>query len=102
MFNLYTAPCFAAIGAMNSEMKSAKWLWAGIGYQLGTGFTVGYLVYQLGTLVTTGSVGEGFVPGLVAVIAFVAIIIALCINTDKKIRKEKELRRREKASVSVK
>ena len=102
MFNLYTPPCFAAIGAMNSEMKSAKWLWAGIGYQLGTGFTVGYLVYQLGTLVTTGSVGEGFIPGLVAVIAFVAIIIALCINTDKKIRKEKELRRREKASVSVK
>ena len=24
MFNLYTPPCFAAIGAMNSEMKSAK------------------------------------------------------------------------------
>ncbi len=31
MFNLYTPPCFAAIGAMNSEMKSAKWVWAGIG-----------------------------------------------------------------------
>ena len=31
MFNLYTPPCFAAIGAMNSEMKSSKWLWGGIG-----------------------------------------------------------------------
>ena len=53
MFNLYTPPCFAAIGAMNSEMKSAKWLWAGIGLQLGTGYAVGYLVYQIGTLITT-------------------------------------------------
>ena len=35
MFNLYTPPCFAAIGAMNSEMKSGKWLWAGIGLQAG-------------------------------------------------------------------
>ena len=26
MFNLYTPPCFAALGAMNSEMKSGKWL----------------------------------------------------------------------------
>ena len=74
MFNLYTPPCFAAIGAMNSEMKSAKWLWAGIGLQLGTGYSVGYLVYQVGTLITTGSVGAGFVPGLVAVVAFAAVL----------------------------
>ena len=30
MFNLYTPPCFAALGAMNSEMKSGKWLFGGI------------------------------------------------------------------------
>ncbi len=88
MFNLYTPPCFAAIGAMNSEMKSAKWLWGGIGYQLGTGFTLGYFVYQIGTLITTGSVGEGFVPGLIAVLVFAAIIVYLCINSKKKLQKE--------------
>ena len=49
MFNLYTPPCFAAIGAMNSEMKSGKWVWAGIGLQLCTGYTVAYLVYTIGT-----------------------------------------------------
>ncbi len=92
MFNLFTPPCFAAIGAMNSEMKSAKWLWAGIGYQLGTGFTVGFLVYQIGTLITTGSFGAGFGAGLAAVLAFAAIIIALCINSDKKLKKEKALK----------
>lgn len=88
MFNLYTPPCFAAIGAMNSEMKSAKWLWAGIGLQLGTGYTVGYLVYQIGTLVTTGTVGAGFVPGLIAVIAFAAILTYLCLRSDKDLKRE--------------
>ncbi len=88
MFNLYTPPCFAAIGAMNSEMRSSKWLWGGIGLQLGTGYTVGYLVYQIGTLITTGSVGAGFLPGLIAVVIFVAVIVYLCIRTDKNLVKE--------------
>ena len=89
MFNLFSPPCFAAIGAMRSEMKSAKWLWAGIGLQLGTGFTVGYLVYQIGTLVTTGKMGNGFVAGLIAVLVFVAILAVLCIRGDKKAQKAK-------------
>ena len=38
MFNLYTPPCFAALGAMNSEMQSGKWLFAGICLQLGNRF----------------------------------------------------------------
>ena len=77
MFNLYTPPCFAAIGAMRSEMKSAKWLWGGIALQLGTGYTVGFLVYQIGTLVTTGAVGAGFVPGLIAVLLMAACLVYL-------------------------
>ena len=85
MFNLFSPPCFAAIGAMNSEMKSAKWLWAGIGLQLGTGFTIGYLVYQIGTLITTGTLGSGFFGGLVAVLIFAIIIVTLCIKPNKKV-----------------
>ena len=92
MFNLYTPPCFAAIGAMNSEMKSAKWLWAGIGLQMGTGFTVGYLVYQIGTLITTGSLGKGFLPGLIAVIAFVVILAVLIVRANNKIKTEYALK----------
>ncbi len=92
MFNLFTPPCFAAIGAMNAEMKSAKWLWGGIGLQLGTGFTVGFLVYQIGTLITTGTVGEGFLGGLIAVLIIAAIVVYMCINADKKVKKEYELK----------
>ena len=90
MFNLFTPPCFAAMGAMNSEMKSSKWLLGGIGFQMGVGFTVGFLVYQLGTLVTTGALGKGFVGGLIAVLVFVAIIVALILKANKKLKEEKE------------
>ena len=91
MFNLYTPPCFAALGAMNSEMKSAKWLWGAIALQLASGFTVGYLVYQIGTLITTGKLGAGFVPGLIAIIVFAAIIIYLIKSNQKKMAVEYKL-----------
>ena len=99
MFNLFTPPCFAAIGAMNSEMKSKKWLWGGIALQLGIGYTVGYLVYQIGTLITTGAFGAGFVPGLIAVAVMVAVVVYLCINSDKKLKKEYELNSKQKVNV---
>jgi len=84
MFNLYTPPCFAAIGAMNSEMQDRKWLWGGIALQLGTGYTVAFLVYQIGTLITEGTVGSGFVPGLIAVLAMAVIVVYLCKKSDAK------------------
>lgn len=88
MFNLFTPPCFAAIGAMNSEMKSAKWLWGGIALQLGIGYVVAYLVYQIGTLITEGTVGTGFLPGFVAVAVMVAIVVMLIDRSDKKLKAE--------------
>lgn len=91
MFNLFTPPCFAAIGAMNSEMQDKKWLWGGIALQLGTGYVVAFLVYQIGTIITTGAIGTGFIPGLVAVIAMVAIVIALVLRTNRKFKAEYKL-----------
>jgi len=88
MFNLYTPPCFAAIGAMNSEMKSAKWLWGGIALQLGVGYTMGFLVYQVGTLITTGGVGAGFVPGLIAVLAMAAAVLYFIRKADRDLKAE--------------
>ena len=91
MFNLYTPPCFAALGAMNSEMKSAKWLWGAIALQLATGFTVGFLVYQIGTLITTGSLGAGFVAGIIAIAVFAAIIVYLIQRNQKEMALEYKL-----------
>ncbi len=88
MFNLFTPPCFAAIGAMNAEIKSKKWLFGGIALQLGVGYTVGYLVYQIGTLIPTGALGAAFLPGLIAVLAMIGIVVWLCVRSDKKLEAE--------------
>ena len=90
MFSLYTPPCFAAIGAMNAEMKSAKWVWGGIGLQLGVGYTVGYSVYTIGTLLTAPSSlnGGAAIGGLIAVLVFAAIIITLINKTNRKMKSE--------------
>ncbi len=90
MFNLYTPPCFAAIGAMNSEMRSAKWLWAGIGLQFGVGYSVSYLVYTIGTLITAPAalnVGAAL-GGLLVVVALVVVVAMLIGNTNKKLKVE--------------
>jgi len=99
MFNLFTPPCFAAIGAMNAEMKSAKWLWGGIALQLGVGYIVSYLVYQIGTLVTTGALGAGFLPGLIAVAAMVGIVVYLCMHADTKLKTEYALDRGKQSMI---
>ena len=56
--------------------------------QLGVGYTVGFAVYQIGTLVTTGSVGAGFVPGLAAVLVMAAIVVYLIQKTNRGIAAE--------------
>ena len=83
MFNLYTPPCFAAIGAMRSELKSGKWLAGAICLQLAVGYTIGFLVFQIGTLITTGAVGAGFLPGLIVVIVIAAIIAYMIRRTNR-------------------
>lgn len=102
MFNLYSPPCFAAIGAMNSEMKSGKWLWGGIGLQLCVGFTVGYLVYTIGTLIVDASalnVVSAFCGGL-AVVVMAIIVVALCVHSNNKLKAEYALSDNKKQAVS--
>ena len=78
IFNLFTPPCFAAIGAMRAELKSGKWLLGAIALQLSIGFTTGFFVYQTGTLITSGTVGNGFVPGALAVLIIGTITVIFC------------------------
>ena len=99
MFNLFTPPCFAAMGAMNSEIKSKKWLFAGIGLQFAVGYTVGFLAFFFGTLFTGGSFGEVWMPivgwSVIAVIA--AFITVLIIRNNKKMKDEYKLGGKAKA-----
>ena len=92
MFNLFTPPCFAALGAMNAELADRKWFWGGVALQLATGFTIGFLVYQIGTLATTGSFGAGFLGGLIAVAVFAGVIICLIRKADRAAEAERALK----------
>ena len=67
-------------------MKSAKWLWGGIGLQLATGYSVAYFVYTIGTLITSPA-SLKIIPaicGLIAVLAFAAFILVLIKKADAK------------------
>ena len=68
---------------MNAELNDRKWFWGGVGLQLATGYIIGFLVYQIGTLITTGAVGAGFLPGLIAVAAMAGFISYLCAKGEK-------------------
>lgn len=85
-FNLFTPPCFAAVGAMNSEMGSGKWLLRGIGFQLGVGFTVAMLISQIGTLIFYGEFATGFVPAVVIAILMTAFLVYSIKKADGKRR----------------
>ncbi len=103
MFNLYSPPCFAAIGAMNAEMKSAKWLWGGIGLQLEVGYMVAYFVYTVGTLLTapaTLNMGAA-IGGLIAVAAMITVIGLLIASTERKLKTEYALHGTEKKKEYV-
>ena len=86
MFNLFSPPCFAALGAMNAEIKQKKWFLGGIGLQLGTGYSVGYLVYTIGTLITAPqTLNVGFaIFGFAIVLVFASVIVYLCVRANKK------------------
>ncbi len=75
VFNLLCAPCFAAMGAIKREMNNAKWFWFAIGYQCGLAYIVAMCIYQIGTLVTTGSFGIGTVIAFVFVLAFIYLLV---------------------------
>ena len=94
MFNLFSPPCFAAIGAMNSEMKSRKWLWAGIGLQLAVGYVVGFVVFFFGTLFTGANFGAAWMPivGWIITLAIAALITYLVIKKQKQFKKEYALK----------
>ncbi|ONI37618.1 ferrous iron transporter B [Candidatus Epulonipiscium fishelsonii] len=82
-FNLFTPPCFAAIGAMNSELASRKVLAFGVGFQVMVGYTVAMLINQIGTFVTTGNVADGFVASIIILIVEVAVFIKVSHNSRK-------------------
>ena len=101
MFNLFTPPCFAAIGAMNAELKSKKWLFSGIALQLSVGYTVSFLVYLFGTLFTGGKFGDAWmlILGSATVILIVSIITYLIIKKNRELQAKSKVKSKEASAV---
>ena len=93
MFNLFTPPCFAALGAMNAEISDRKWFWGGVALQFATGYIVAFAVYQIGTFINTGAFGTGFLPGLAVVAVIVAYVMHLISRTNQSLQAEFALKR---------
>lgn len=75
VFNLLCAPCFAAMGAIKREMNNAKWFWFAIGYQTALAYIVSLCIYQIGTLISTGTFGAGTVVAFILVIGFIYLLV---------------------------
>ncbi len=82
-FNLFTPPCFAAIGAMNAEMEDRKWLFRAIGFQLGMGYGLALLITQVGTILLEGRLATGFVPAVFAAALMAAYVIFSIRRNDR-------------------
>lgn len=85
VFNLFTPPCFAAIGAMNAELEDKKWLLGGVAFQFGIGYVAAFTTYQVGSYITTGVLGQGFIYGLIASLILFGILMYL---VNKGVKKE--------------
>ncbi len=90
MFNLFTPPCFAALGAMNSEIGDRKWFWGGVALQFATGYSISYLVYTIGTLITAPSSlnPAAAVLGLAFVAVIGVVIVSLIRKTNRSLASE--------------
>ncbi len=77
VFNLFTPPCFASIGAMNAELESRWWTGFAVALQLIIGFFSALIIYQFGTLIFTGTVGQAFIPAMILLLIFIGAIYYL-------------------------
>ena len=85
IFNLLCAPCFAAIGAIRREMNSSSWTAFAIGYQCVFAYATSLVVYQTGTLVTSGfSVAR--IPGLIGAAAVLGLAAWLLVRSPSRKR----------------
>ena len=89
-FNLFTPPCFAAIGAMKSEMKSNKWLLKSVLLQLSVGYIVAMITYQVGTILVYKELAQGFIPAVI-ILALAVFYVVYKIKSNKDSESEKKV-----------
>jgi ferrous iron transport protein B len=75
IFNLLCAPCFAAMGAIKREMNNMKWFWFAVGYQTLLAYVVSLCVFQIGSLVLTGTFGIFTFVAFALIAGFIYLLV---------------------------
>jgi ferrous iron transport protein B len=90
---------------MNAEMKSKKWLFGALGLQIGVGYTLSFLVFFFGSLITGVGFGDGIwmpILGWSVVLVFVGVLVAMILRRTRELRREDaELQATEQKTVGV-
>ena len=75
LFNMLCMPCFAAVGAIKTEMDDNRWTALAIAYQMGFAYIVSLIFYQLGSFFFYGTFGLGTIVGFIALAFFIYMIV---------------------------
>lgn len=84
VFNLFSAPCFGAIGAMKRELGSTKKLLKAVTFQTLCAWLLGTIVYQIGSRIEKGTINIADIIIILAIAIIVAFIIIRAINKKNK------------------
>ncbi|MDR7810723.1 ferrous iron transport protein B [Lacrimispora sp.] len=75
IFNLLCAPCFAAMGAIKREMNNIRWFWFAVGYQTLLAYVVSLCVFQIGSLIYTGTFGIFTIVAFALIAGFIYLLV---------------------------
>lgn len=76
VFNLFSAPCFGAIGAMRRELGSRKKLLKAVAFQTILAWCLATIVYQVGSRIEKGTFNIGDFLVITSIVGIVIIIIS--------------------------
>lgn len=88
IFNQLNVPCFAALGAIRSEMNSTRWTWFTVIYQTVFAYTIGLMVYQFSNLAAGGAFTVWTGVAFVVLIGYIYLLFIKKPNSTKKKAKE--------------
>lgn len=80
VFNLFSAPCFGAIGAMKRELGGTKKMLKAVGFQTIFAWILATIVYQVGSRIESGVIN---ISNVIVIGIIVILVIAIVINRSK-------------------
>ena len=88
LFNMLCMPCFAAVGAIKTEMADNKWTAIAIGYEMGYAYVVSLIFYNFANYIAYGIFNIWTVVALIALVGFIYLLVRKPDSEKKEINYE--------------